>query len=122
MKIAPESQEECTKPIDFGFTAASAKLMADYIEEGKLNPKIEPTRSAFLKIFAAWILEDDLPFTTGETPGIGRLFKFMGCKYTLPSDTTVRHTLDNIFTILHCAVVKELSVRQMILLNLHSPL
>ncbi|KAJ6612081.1 hypothetical protein B0H10DRAFT_1711809, partial [Mycena sp. CBHHK59/15] len=42
---------------------------------------------------AAWIIEDDLPFTTGETPGIRRLFAFLQTRYILPSDTTVRNTL-----------------------------
>ena len=116
MKNTSEPRADISRPIDLGFTAASAQLMANYIEEGKLNPKIEPTRAAFLKMFAAWILEDDLPFTTGETPGIERLFKFVGCKYALPSDTTVRNTLARIFTTLHCVVVKELSVRQTFLI------
>ncbi|KAF8142376.1 hypothetical protein K438DRAFT_1450176, partial [Mycena galopus ATCC 62051] len=51
----------------------------------------------FLTIFSAWLLEDDLPFTTGETPGIQRLFKYLKCKFLLPSDTTVRNTLARIF-------------------------
>jgi hypothetical protein len=59
-----------TVPPDHGFTHASAKVMEDFLLEGKLNPEIEPTRVGFLKIFAAWLLEEDLPFTTGESPGI----------------------------------------------------
>ncbi|KAJ6611141.1 hypothetical protein B0H10DRAFT_1656023, partial [Mycena sp. CBHHK59/15] len=51
----------------------------------------------FLKVFSAWILEDDLPFTTGETVGIRRLFKYMQSKFLLPSDTTVRNMLAHIF-------------------------
>lgn len=98
-----------TPPIE-GSHAASAKLMAAYLEDGKLNPRIEPTQSSFLKIFAAWILEDDLPFTTGETTGIHRLFKFLNTPYSLPSDTTVRKTLGDICASLHANVVEELSV------------
>ncbi|KAJ7652749.1 hypothetical protein DFH06DRAFT_994994, partial [Mycena polygramma] len=57
-------------------SASSAKIMADFFVEGKLNPVINSTQGNFLKIFAAWIIEDNLPFTTGETPGIERLFAF----------------------------------------------
>lgn len=103
---------EDTKPIDQGYTAASAKLMAAFIEEGKLNPVQYPTKKGFLRHFAAWILEDDLPFTTGETPGIHRLFKYLQVSYGLPTDTTVRNQLAKIYIHLHGEVVKELAVRQ----------
>ncbi|KAJ6449994.1 hypothetical protein C8R45DRAFT_849331, partial [Mycena sanguinolenta] len=87
-----------------GVSATSAKIMADFLLEGKiypasnaavdfvpkgkLNPAINSTQKNFLKVFAAWIIEDDLPFTTGETPGIHRLFAFLQTRYGLPSDTT----------------------------------
>ena len=48
-----------------GFTLASAKLMEKYVEEGLLNPRVEPTQSGFNWLFAAWLIEQDLPFTTG---------------------------------------------------------
>ncbi|KAK7007145.1 hypothetical protein R3P38DRAFT_2793021 [Favolaschia claudopus] len=69
-------------------SASSAKIMADYLAEGKLNPVINSTQKNFLKIVSAWIVEDNLPFTTGETPGIQRLFAFLQSRYLLPSDTT----------------------------------
>ncbi|KAK7047043.1 hypothetical protein R3P38DRAFT_3423826 [Favolaschia claudopus] len=80
-----------------GVTAASAKLMEEFLISGQLNPAIVPTRKGFLTIFSAWILEDDLPFTTGETSGIKRLFQYLKCKFVLPSDTLVRNTLARIF-------------------------
>jgi hypothetical protein len=85
--------------------------MEAYLLEGKLNPKIEPTRAGFLKLFAGWLLEEDLPFTTGEAPGLKRLFAYLDVKYQLPSDTTVRKTLAHVFASLHATVVEELSVR-----------
>jgi hypothetical protein len=100
-----------SNPIDHGYTPASAKLMASFLEEGKLNPKRDPTKKGFLKHFAAWILEEDLPFTTGESPGIRRLFEYMSIKFQLPSDTTVRNMLAKIYIELHGNIVKELSVR-----------
>jgi len=105
-----EPGAEPTKPIDQGYTAASAKIMAAYLEEGKLNPAQYPTKKGFLLHFAAWILEDDLPFTTGETPGIHRLFKYLQVSYSLPSDTTVRNQLAKIYIHLHGEIVKELAV------------
>ena len=93
-----------------GFTLASAKLMEKYLEEGKLNPKVEPTQRGFLQVFAAWIIEDDLPFTTGESPGLARMIKYMQSKFLLPSDTTVRNMVAVIFAQMHAELVKELAV------------
>jgi hypothetical protein len=84
--------------------------MENMLLEGKLNPKIESTQKGFLKVFAAWLLEEDLPFTTGEAPGLKRLFHYLDIKYQLPSDTTVRNQLAHIFASLHSTVVEELSV------------
>lgn len=84
--------------------------MEDFLLEGKLNPKLEPTRSGFLKIFSAWLLEQDLPFNTGEAPGLHRLFKYLEIRFLLPTDTAVRNTLAKIFIELHATVVEELSV------------
>ncbi|KAJ7339903.1 hypothetical protein DFH08DRAFT_625927, partial [Mycena albidolilacea] len=80
-----------------GISAASVKIMADYLREGELNPAHNPTQKGFLTVFSAWILEDDLPFTSGETEGIHRLFKYMKSKFLLPSDTTARNTLARIY-------------------------
>jgi hypothetical protein len=80
-----------------GISASSAKIMADFLVDGKLNPAINSTQRNFYKIFAAWIIEDDLAFTTGETPGIERLFAFLRARFLLPSDRTVRNTLTSMF-------------------------
>jgi hypothetical protein len=84
--------------------------MEEFLLNGKLNPKLDPTRKGFLQLFAAWILEQDLPFTTGETPGLKVLFEYLQIKFVLPSDTTVRNTLTHIFATLHATVVEELAV------------
>ncbi|KAJ6544932.1 hypothetical protein B0H10DRAFT_1853228 [Mycena sp. CBHHK59/15] len=78
----------------------SAKIMEEFLIKGKLNPVTNSTQNNFLKIFAAWIIEDDLVFTTGETEGINCLFKFLQTCYQLPSNTTffvyiIAATLDN---------------------------
>ena len=84
--------------------------MESFLEEGKLNPKVYPTKKGFLKHFAAWLIEEDLPFTTGEVPGIHRLFNYLDVTYQLPSDTTVRNVLAKIYIELHGEVVCKLSV------------
>ncbi len=63
--------------------------MEDFLKEDTLNPALEPTQKGFYSVFALWILEDDLPFMTGETSGIKRLFKYLQSHFMLPSDTTV---------------------------------
>ena len=91
-------------------TLASARLMEGFLREGVLNPAVVPTQKGFQRIFAAWILEDDLPFTTGESPALARLFEYLKVNMVLPSDKTVRNTLARIFVDLHGAVVRELTV------------
>jgi hypothetical protein len=110
---AGSAQESSTNPIDHGYTAASAKLMEEFLENGRLNPKLYPMKKGFLKHFAAWLIEEDLPFTTGESYGIQRLFKYLDVTFQLPSDTTVRNALAKIYIELHGEVVRELSVSSM---------
>ena len=93
-----------------GISAASANIMENFLKDGALNPALEPTQKGFYSVFASWILEDDLPFTTGETSGIKRLFKYLQSRFMLPSDTTVRNTLARIFSELHETVKRELEV------------
>jgi hypothetical protein len=94
-----------------GVSAASVKIMADFLREGELDPAVKPTQNGFAKVFAAWILEDDLPFTTGETGGIRRLFKHIQSKFVLPGDTTVRNTLARIFVEMFKKLKADLKVR-----------
>ncbi|THV07445.1 hypothetical protein K435DRAFT_643839, partial [Dendrothele bispora CBS 962.96] len=84
--------------------------MEDFIAAGRLNPAQEPTYKGFLQVFSAWILEEDLPFTTGESPALKRVYDYLKIQFRLPSDTTVRKTLDSIVNILHGNVVEEISV------------
>ncbi|KAJ2920184.1 hypothetical protein MD484_g20, partial [Candolleomyces efflorescens] len=85
----------------------SVELMERYLKEGELNPAITPTNKGFKRIFAAWILDEDLPWTTGEAPLLRQLFAYLKITHTLPSDTSVRNELAHIFADLHGKVVKE---------------
>jgi hypothetical protein len=67
---AGSAQESSNNPINHGYTAASAKLMKEFLEKGQLNPKLYPMKKGFLKHFATWLIEGDLPFTTGGSYGI----------------------------------------------------
>ena len=84
--------------------------MEEFLVKGRLNPKLGPTKRGFLRHFAAWLIEEDLPFTTGESHGIKRLFKYLDVTFQLPTDTTVRNALAKIYIELHAEVVRELSV------------
>jgi hypothetical protein len=90
----------------------SRELMEQFLLERKLNPAIVPTKKGFLRIFCAWILDEDLPWTTGESPMLKNLFKYLNVNYGLPSDTTVCNELSKIFIELHHDVVSELEVRE----------
>ncbi|KAF9003847.1 hypothetical protein BDZ89DRAFT_891143, partial [Hymenopellis radicata] len=50
----------------------------------------------FNTVFASWILEDNLPFTLGESNGLDRVRRYLKLSVNLPSDTTVRNRLDKI--------------------------
>ncbi|KAE9395885.1 hypothetical protein BT96DRAFT_765391, partial [Gymnopus androsaceus JB14] len=50
----------------------------------------------FLQMFSAWVFEDGLPFTTGKSKGLRRLFEYLKINFALPTDTTVRRTLNTI--------------------------
>lgn len=102
--------EDGKTSVDHGYTVASATLMAAYLAEGALNPALEPTQKGFYRVFAAWILDDSLPFTTGESPSLTRVFKYLKVNFMLPSDTTVRNVLAQIFAELHGKVVREFAV------------
>jgi len=93
-----------------GMPAASVKLMADFLKEGKLNPEHVPMQKGFLKVFAAWVTEDDLPFTTSESPGLQRVFEYLKIRFMLPTNTTVRNQITRIFGEMHDRVKAEMKV------------
>lgn len=93
----------------------SAEMMEAYLKEGELNPEVIATYKGFLRIFAAWIFDESLPWTAGEAPTLQMLFKYLKITYPLPSDTTVRNQLVHIFEELHGKVVHEFAVRTFLL-------
>lgn len=88
----------------------SLDFMADYLRAGDLNPAIEPTQEGFYRLFAAWILDESLPWTMGEAPTLSLLFRYARIHFKTPSDTTVRTYLSKIYEELHAKVVKEIAV------------
>lgn len=93
-----------------GMPAASVKLMADFLKEGKLNPEHVPTQKGFLKVFTAWVTEDDLLFTTSESPGLQHVFEHLKIRFTLPTHTTVHNQITHIFGEMHDRVKAEMKV------------
>jgi hypothetical protein len=89
----------------------SVKMMKAYLKKGELNPEVVAIYKGFLRIFAAWIFDESLPWTTGEAPTLQMLFKYLKIMYPLPSDTTVHNQLVHIFAELHGKVVREFLMR-----------
>ncbi|KAJ7200427.1 hypothetical protein GGX14DRAFT_372393, partial [Mycena pura] len=56
-------------------TSQAGKIMENFLREGELNPAIVPTAKGFLRLIAAWIIDEDLPWTAGEAPSLAVLFK-----------------------------------------------
>ena len=67
----------------------SADMMAAYLKQGELNPQIIPTQAGFVCLFAAWVLDESLPWTTGEAPSLQLLFNYLKIRFTLPTDTII---------------------------------
>jgi hypothetical protein len=88
----------------------SAEIMESFLKEGELNPEVIATYKGFLRIFSAWIIDESLPWSTGEAPTLQMLFRYLKITYQLPSDTTVRNQLVHIFEELHGKVVREFAV------------
>ncbi len=88
----------------------SSEIMEAFLKEGELNPAIIATYKGFLRVFAAWIFDESLPWTTGEAPTLRMLFKYLKITYPLPSDSTIRNQLAHIFEELHGKVVREFAV------------
>lgn len=84
--------------------------MEGFLKDGELNPAIVADQAGFFRIFSAWILDESLPWTTGESPTLAMLFKYLKVKFSLPCDTTVRNYLAIIFAELHGMVVHEFAV------------
>lgn len=89
----------------------SIDIMAEFLREGELNPQIVPTRKGFLRVFSAWVIDESLPWTTGESPMLQALFKYLKIQYNPPSDTTVRAQLRSIFLELKEKIIFEFAVR-----------
>ncbi|KAM5543378.1 hypothetical protein V8D89_002963 [Ganoderma adspersum] len=97
--------EDGKTAVNHGYMLASARVMEEYVRNGYLNSALEPTQKGFYRVFAAWILEDDLPFSQGESWSLRNVFKYLKVNFILPTDTTVRNVLTKIFTDLHGKVV-----------------
>lgn len=112
------AEKETSRPVDRGYNRASRDLMLDMLAEGALNPKSNPTQNGLNRVFAAWLISENLPFTIGESDSILRLFRYINCKLELPSDTAVRNQVWRIFSELHAAAVREFAVRLLYYLTL----
>ncbi|KAF5326856.1 hypothetical protein D9619_005142 [Psilocybe cf. subviscida] len=85
------------------------EFLSQYLEKGRLNLAIEPLRKGFLQLFTAWILDESLPWTTGKSPTLRLLFQYLKIPYMLPSDTTVKACMAEIYNKLHGKLVHELT-------------
>jgi hypothetical protein len=74
---ALKPQEETThKPVHYHEKAVEL-MKKTFLEEGLINPATPKTQRGFLRLFAEWLVLEDLPWTTGEAPSLKRLFHFM---------------------------------------------
>ena len=77
--------ETISVPYTGGYSASSVAKFAEYIANADKSVR---DQKGFYMVFAAWVVEADLPWTTGETPGIKHVFDYLGSKFALLTDTT----------------------------------
>lgn len=92
-----------------GYGPAEQKMFADFIEACQEETMVH-TQSGFYMAFAAWVVEDNLPWSTGMKSGIQRIWRYLKNKWKLPSDTTVRNYVQRLFDLLVEVLVKEIMV------------
>ncbi|OCH90836.1 hypothetical protein OBBRIDRAFT_710617, partial [Obba rivulosa] len=63
-----------------------------------------------LILFTVWCVEENLPFTMGESLGLVRLFRYLKTNKMLPTDTTVYNILAEIVILMHNQLVKDLAI------------
>ncbi|KZS90880.1 hypothetical protein SISNIDRAFT_395212, partial [Sistotremastrum niveocremeum HHB9708] len=51
----------------------------------------------FYRMFVAWLVSENMPFTAGEAPTLRSLFKWLEVHYDLPSGTTARNQLARLY-------------------------
>ena len=88
----------------------SANMMAVYLKQGELNPQIIPTQAGFICLFAAWVLDESLPWMTSEAPSLQLLFNYLKIRFTLPTNTSMHTQLSKIYDKLHGKVVHLFTV------------
>jgi hypothetical protein len=96
------------KPSDFHLKEL-VKMFNEWVTSGP--NRVIASQSGFNRLFAAWILDEDLPWVTGETPLLAEIFRYLDVNFQLPSDTTACNQLAHIFAELLGKVVQELAVR-----------
>jgi hypothetical protein len=109
-KLANSDDEAPDQDTKVANLQRSIDMLSSYLKDGELNPAIIPDQSGFYRIFSAWVLDESLPWTTGEAKMLNKLFRYIKCDFSLPTDTTVRNYLEKIFTELNTKVVRELTV------------
>jgi hypothetical protein len=91
------------------------QVMANFIKQGVENPRKCPTtlsKKGFREYFVMGIIEDDLPYTFGEKPGMEKLFQYvLPADYTIPSRKTVRRDLDLLHEEISTKITDSLTVR-----------
>jgi hypothetical protein len=96
-----------TIPYMGGYNEKSIKKFANYIADAS---RVVCDQKGFYMSFAAFVVEDDQPFTMGEKPGIKRVFDYVNCKFSLPTDTTCHSYVSHLHKKMHAYVVDELTV------------
>ncbi|KAF8150422.1 hypothetical protein BJ912DRAFT_938213 [Pholiota molesta] len=108
-KLANSDDEAPDQDTKVANLQRSIDMLSSYLKDGELNPAIIPDQSGFYRIFSAWVLDESLPWMTGEVKMLNKLFCYIKCDFSLPTDTTGRNYLEKIFTELNTKVVRELT-------------
>jgi len=76
-------------------------MMEGFAARGTANPEKTVTQRGFREHLVKGIIQDDLPYSLGEKPGMQKLLHYLLPRgFTIPAHQTVRHDLDKLNTIM----------------------
>jgi hypothetical protein len=95
-----------------GGLEAQRSFMDNFSARGIQNPAKVVTNKGFREHLVKGLIEDDLPYSLGEKPGMQKLFRYVLPRgISSPSHQTVRRDLDKLYDKVNEKVNQKLQVR-----------
>jgi hypothetical protein len=105
----------------FAGVRAQRDFMDNFSARGLQNPAKTVTSKGFRERLVKGIIEDDLPYSLGEKPGMSKVFDYVLPRgIPTPSHQTVRRDLDILYEKLDEKLNEQLQVRHSHSIHMHN--